>query len=87
VKRMNESVGSESKTRQISNSEFLIGFVILIGAVEFARRGCDSFSVKDGGQEEEVLASLCADPHLIKFMSFYRWKEFCHFYPSVRRPS
>ncbi len=50
VKKMSESVGSKCKTREISNSEFYIGLVILIGAAEFARRGCDLFSVKDGGQ-------------------------------------
>ncbi len=41
------------------------------------------FSVKDSGQEEEVWASLCAEPHFKKILSFYRWKEFCHFFPAI----
>ena len=84
VVKMNKAVlASKAKTRQFSNSEFLSGLAILIGAAEFAQRGCDLFSVKDSGHEEEVWASLCAEPHFEKIMSFYRWKEFRRFFPAI----
>jgi hypothetical protein len=69
-------LASKAKMRQFTDAEFLIGFAILIGAAEFAQRGCDLFAVKVNGQEEEIWASLCAEPHFEKFMSFYRWKNF-----------
>ncbi len=61
----------------------MIGLAILIGAAEFAQRGCDLFSVKDSRHEEEVWAFLCAEPHFEKIMSFNRWKEFCRFFPAI----
>ena len=83
VEKMNEAVlASKAKMRQFSDAEFLIGLAILIGAAEFAQRGCDLFSVKDSGLEEDVWASLCAEPHFEQFMSFYRWKEFRRFFPA-----
>jgi hypothetical protein len=64
-----------------SQKEFLVGLAVLIGAAEFAQRGCDLFSVKDqltedGEEENEAWKSLCAEPHFERFMSFGRWKEF-----------
>ena len=51
---MNEAVlASKAKMGQFSDAEFLIGLAILIGAAEFAQRGCDLFSLKDSGLEEE----------------------------------
>jgi len=62
----------------------LTGLVILIGAAEFAQKGCDLFSQNNSNdEEEEMWTSLCAEPHFEMFMSFYRWKEFCHFSPSM----
>ena len=83
---MNEAVvDSKTKCRQFSPSEFLMGLGILIGAAEFAQRGCDLFSVKDQGgeMEQELWPSICPEPHFEAYMSFYRWKEFRHFFPSV----
>jgi hypothetical protein len=71
--KINEAVvASTAKMQLFSASEFLVCFAILIGAAEFAQRGCDLFVVKDGGQEEEEWACLCAEPHFEKIMSFYR---------------
>ncbi len=51
---MNPAIlASKAKTRQFTESEFLTGLGILIGAAEFAQRGCDLFSVKDSGEEDE----------------------------------
>ncbi len=84
VEKINAAVlASKAKTWQFTESEFLIGLAILVGAAEFALRGCDLFSVKDTGMDEEVWASLCVEPHFKKFMSFYRWKEFRRFFPAI----
>jgi hypothetical protein len=80
VEKINAAVlGSKAKTQQFTESEFLIGLAILVGAAEFAQRDCNLFSVKDNGMDEEIWASLCVVPHFEKYMSFYRWKEFQRF--------
>ncbi len=81
---MNDAVlASKAKTQQFTEAEFLTGLGISIGAAEFAQRGCHLFSVKDTGAEDEVWTLLCTEPHFEKFMSFYRWKEFHHFFPAI----
>ncbi len=77
---MNEAVqASAAKIKKIYEAEFLIGLTILIGAAEFAQRGCNLFSVKDQGTDnEDKWTSMCTDPHFEKYICFYRWKEF-HF--------
>ncbi len=84
VAKMNEAVeASKAKTRQFSPAEFLVDLGILVGAAEFAQRGCDLFAMKDRaseGEQFEVWASLYPEPHFEKYMSFYRWKEFRRFF-------
>jgi hypothetical protein len=85
VALMNEAVQAlAAKIKKISEAEFLIGLAILIGAAEFAQRGCDLFSVKDQGTDnEDKWTSMCTDPHFEKYMCFYRWNEFQRFFPSI----
>jgi hypothetical protein len=89
VVKMNEAVAaSKAKCKLFSQKEFLVGLAVLIGAAEFAQRGCDLFSVKDqltedGEEENEAWKFLCAEPHFERFMSFGRWKEFRRFFPEV----
>jgi hypothetical protein len=86
VEKMNFAIlASKAKTRQFTESEFLTGLGILIGAAEFAQRGCDLFSVKDSGEEDEKWPTLCGEPHFEKYMSFYRWKEFKRFFPAINK--
>jgi hypothetical protein len=64
----------------------LVCLGILIGAAEFAQKVCDLFATKDQaseGDQFEVWASLCPEPHFEKYMSFYRCKEFRPFFPAV----
>ena len=84
VEKMNVAVlASKAKTRLFSETEFLTGLGILIGAAEFAQRGCDLFSTKDSADEDELWPTLCGEPHFEKYMSFYRWKEFKRFLPFI----
>jgi hypothetical protein len=84
VEKINEAVlASKAKTRLFSETEFLTGLGILIGAAEFAQRGCDLFSTKDSADEDELWPTLCGEPHFEKYMSFYRWKEFKRFLPFI----
>jgi hypothetical protein len=76
-------LASKAKTRLFSETEFLTGLGILIGAAEFAQRGCDVFSTKDSADEDELWPTLCGEPHFEKYMSFYRWKEFKRFLPFI----
>jgi hypothetical protein len=74
---MNSAImASKAKAWQFTESEFLTGLGILIGAAKFAQRGCDLFSVKDSGEEDEKWPTLCEEPHFENYMSLYRWKEF-----------
>jgi hypothetical protein len=41
--------------------------------------------VKDSGEEEEKWPTLCGEPHFDKHMSFYRWKEFKHFFLAINK--
>jgi hypothetical protein len=84
VEKMNSAIlASKAKTQQFTESEFLTGLGILNGAAEFAQRGCDLFSVKDSGEEDEKWPTLCGEPDFKKYMSFYRWKEFKRFFPAI----
>jgi hypothetical protein len=85
VVKMNEAVqASKSKVRDFTQSEFLMGLAILVGATEFSKRGSDLFSVNDQGEgNEKKWVSLCPDPEFEKLMPFYRWKEFRRFFPSI----
>ncbi len=81
VKMNEEVVASKAKCKLFSQKEFLVGLAVLIGAAEFAQRGCDLFSIKDklteeSDDENEAWKALCAEPHFEKFISFGRWKEF-----------
>jgi hypothetical protein len=51
---------------------------ILIGAAEFAQRGCDLFATKDQAAEEEQFEVWASG--FEKYMSFCSWKEFHHFF-------
>jgi hypothetical protein len=85
VEKLNAAVAaSKIKCKPFTESEFLTGLGILIGAAEFAKRGSELFSVKDQvEEEEEIWTSLCADPHFEMFMPFGRWKEFRRFFPEI----
>jgi len=85
VVKMNEAVqASKAKVRDFTQSEFLMGLAILVGAAEFAKRGSDLFSVNDQAEgNEEKWVSLCPDPQFEKLMPFYRWKEFRRFFPCI----
>jgi hypothetical protein len=86
--KMNEAVAaSKAKCKVFSNKTLLVGLGIMMGATDFAKRGCDLFSVKDLENEDEsengIWKSLCVEPLFERFMSFGRWKEFWRFFPEV----
>jgi len=90
LEKLNKAVlASKSKCRLFTSKEFLTGLAIIIGAAEFARRGCDLFSVKDqlvdddDDDDNDAWPSLCQDPHFEQYMPFSRWKDLRRFFPEI----
>lgn len=88
LEKLNKAVlASKSKCRLFTSKEFLTGLAIIIGAAEFARRGCDLFSVKDqlvdddDDDDNDAWPSLCQDPHFEQYMPFSRYLR--RFFPEI----
>ena len=76
-----------SKCKVFSETEFLTGIGLIIGAAEFSQQGKDLFYRSDEKKMEEddddQFSSMVPHPNFQRFMSYTRFKDFRRFLPMI----
>ena len=86
---MNEYIKSQrsSKCKVLTETEFIVGLGLIIGAAEFSQQGKELFSNTDKKELEDdndlYLSSMVPHPNFQQFMSYSRFKDFRRFLPNI----
>ena len=73
------------KVKLLCPEEFLIALGLVIGAAEYGARGCQLCETMRDCQGGEHWESMVPEANFYIHMKFYRFKDFCHFFPFANK--